>query len=76
MALAHTVRPGESPKPEFIDCPRCGQPVLKSNLARQWNEWGQVCWCESSGMFDPGCHAFDEVSLSNGLKKVHHRTRT
>jgi hypothetical protein len=49
-----------SPEPEFIKCPRCGQPVLKDNLSRQWNEWGQVCWCESCGSFEAGCHAFDE----------------
>jgi hypothetical protein len=49
-----------SPEPEFIECPRCGQPVLKDNLSRQWNEWAQVCWCESCGSFEVGCHAFDE----------------
>ena len=49
-----------SPEPEFIDCPRCGQPVLKVNLSRQWSEWGQVCWCESCGSFEASCHAFDE----------------
>jgi hypothetical protein len=49
-----------SPDPEFIECPRCGQPVLKDNLSRQWNEWGQVCWCESCSSFEVGCHAFDE----------------
>jgi hypothetical protein len=27
-----------SPEPEFVDCPRCGQPVLMDNLSRQWNE--------------------------------------
>jgi hypothetical protein len=49
-----------SPNPEFIACPRCGQPVLKDNLSRQWNEWAQVCWCESCGSFEAGCHAFDD----------------
>ena len=49
-----------SPEPEFIERPRCGQPVLKDNLSRQWNEWGQVCSCESCGSFEAGCHAFDE----------------
>jgi predicted RNA-binding Zn-ribbon protein involved in translation (DUF1610 family) len=49
-----------SPEPEFIECPRCGQPVLRDNLSRQWNEWGQVCSCESCGSFEAGCHAFDE----------------
>ena len=49
-----------SPEPEFIECPRCGQPMLKDNLSRQWNEWGQVCWCEPCGSFEAGCHVFDE----------------
>ncbi len=49
-----------SPEPGFVECPRCGQPVLKDNLSRQWNEWGQVCWCESCGSFEAGCHVFDE----------------
>ena len=54
----HDIQP--SPEPEFVECPRCGQPVLKDNLSRQWNEWGQVCWCESCGSFEAGCHVFDE----------------
>jgi hypothetical protein len=49
-----------SPDPEFIECPRCGQPVLKDNLSRQWNEWGQICLCESCGSLKAGCHVFDE----------------
>ena len=49
------------PRSEFIDCPRCGQSVLKDNLSRQWNEWGQVCWCESCGAFDSNCHVFDQA---------------
>ena len=49
-----------SPEPEFIECPRCGQQVLKNNLSLQWNEWGQVCWCEPCGSFEAGCHVFDE----------------
>lgn len=46
-----------SPELEFIECPRCGQPVLMDNLSRQWNEWVQVCQCESCGSFEVGCHA-------------------
>jgi hypothetical protein len=34
--------------------------VLKDNLSQQLNEWGQVCWCESCGSFEAGCHVFDE----------------
>ena len=49
-----------SPEPGFVECPRCGQPVLKDNLSRQWNEWGPVCWCEPCGSFEAGCHVFDE----------------
>ena len=33
------------------------QPVLKDILSRQWNKWAQVCWCESIGSFEAGCHA-------------------
>jgi hypothetical protein len=37
------------------------QPVLKDNLSRQWNEWGQICLCESCGSLKAGCHVFDEL---------------
>jgi Hemerythrin HHE cation binding domain len=66
-----------SPEPEFIECPRCGQPVLKDNLSRQWNEWGQVCWCESCGSLEAGCHAFDEpvpAPISDLQRATTHRT--
>ena len=43
--------------PELIECLRCGQPVLMDNLSWQWNEWVQVCRCESCGSFEVGCHA-------------------
>jgi hypothetical protein len=26
----------------------------------KWNEWGQICLCESCGSFKAGCHVFDE----------------
>jgi hypothetical protein len=49
-----------SPDPEFVECPRCAQPVLKDNLSRQWNEWGQICLCESCDSFKAGCNVLDE----------------
>lgn len=54
----HDIPP--SPEPEFIECQRCGQPVLKDNLSRQWNEWGQICLCEACGSFKATCHVLDE----------------
>lgn len=41
-------------------CPRCGAEYARCLLARRWSEWGQICWCPESGVFNPSCTVFAE----------------
>ncbi len=76
MLLVDALGQGQLPPgSEFINCPRYGQPVLKDNLSRQWNEWGQISWCEPCWAFDSNCRVFDQILPAAQAKGASHLPR-